>query len=176
MRLLLNNYYHITRFNSWIFISLSMESVSLIIRSTFVDFCFYYLFFFYNFLSLTSLALIFFIYNFTLSSTIITRSRWLCVHTWSKLLHSSYHTSTFASWALLYSAFLTTFTSTRLTNTFSINGNLGLFTDHNLFKSNFQWMLHRFHFFGTGFLTTTSSTKKLTKNIIHTAATAATIL
>jgi len=176
MRLLLNNNYHISGLHSWVFISLSMKCISLIIWCTFINLSLYYFFFFYNFLSLTNFALIFFIYNFAFSPTIITRSRWLSVHTWSKLLHASYHTPTFASWALLNSAFLSTFTSTRLTNTFSINSNLGLFTNHNLFKSNFQWMLHRFHFFWTGFLaTTSSSTKKLTKNIIHAVATTATI-
>ena len=160
MGLFLYNNNYITWFSSWILISFAMESIRLIVWCSLVNLCINNFFFFYDFFTLTIFAFVFFVYHFTFTSTIITRSRRLSIHTRSKLLHSSNHTTTFTSSTFLDSTFFSTFTLARLTNAFSIYSNLCLFSYHYLFKSNFKRMLHRFHLFGAFLLTTTTSSAK----------------
>ena len=155
-----NNY--ITWFSSWILIGFTMESIGLIIRGSFVNLCIYNFFLFHDFFTLTIFTFVFFVDHFTFTTTVITRSGRLSIHTRSELLHSSYHTTTFTSCTFLDGTFFSTFTLTWLTNAFTIHCNFCLFSNHYLFEGNFKRMLHGFHFFWAFLLTTTSTAKHLT--------------
>jgi hypothetical protein len=73
--LLLNNYNNVTWFDSGVFVGLAMEDILLVVRCTFVDFSFDDLLLFNNFFAIAVLAFVLFIDDFTLSVTIIARSR-----------------------------------------------------------------------------------------------------
>jgi len=137
VRLFLNYNYDVAWLNSWILVCFTVENIRLVIRCTFVDFCLYYLFFFYDLFTIASFAFVLVVYNFTFTVAIIARPRRLCVHTWSELLHSRDHTSTFTCWALLDSAFFATLTFTLCANSFSVDCNFGLFSSVNFFESDF---------------------------------------
>ena len=72
VRLLLHNDHHITRFNTWILISLTVEGILLVIWCTFVNLSSNYLFLLHNLFALTVLALVFLIDYFALTTAIVT--------------------------------------------------------------------------------------------------------
>jgi len=71
MRLFLDLDYNITSFHAWEFISFSMENISLTIGSALINLNFKNFLFFCNLLSITVLALVFFVYGFSLAIAII---------------------------------------------------------------------------------------------------------
>ena len=97
VRLFLHNDNNITGFDTWEFIGLAVEDVLLIVGRTLVNLSIKNFLLFYYFFTIAHFAFVLLVYRFTLSSAIITRTLRLSVHTWSKLLHTSYHASTFAS-------------------------------------------------------------------------------
>jgi len=133
VRLLLHYNHNVTRFNTWILISFTVECILLVIWRTFVNFSLNNFLFFYYFFSLTILALVFLIDNFALTTAIITWTSGLSIHTWSELLHTSYLSPSLACRTFLYCALFTTFSSTRLANSLTINSNFCLFTHHDFF-------------------------------------------
>ena len=170
MGLLLNYNDNITWLNTWIFVSFSVENICLVIWCTFVDFSFYYFLFFGNLFAIAALTFVLFINHFALTTTIVTRSTWLSIHTWSKHLHFCNHTSAFASATLLYSAIFASFAFAFTTDSLAIHSYFSLFTSVNFLEGNLKRMLNWLHFFWLLRLTAAHSTAKhLTENIIHTA-------
>ena len=97
VRLFLHDDNNITGFNTWELISFAVEDVLLIVGRTLVNLSVKNFLLLYYFFTITHFAFVLLVYRFALSSAIVARTLRLSVHTWSKLLHTSYHTTTFAS-------------------------------------------------------------------------------
>ena len=91
-------------------------------------------------LSIANFALVGFIDDLTFASAVITRALRLRVHAGSKLRHTSHDTASAAGRTLLDSAFFATFATTCLTDSVSVDSNLGRLAIVNLFESTFQWV------------------------------------
>ena len=95
--LLLNYNDHISCLDSWVLICFSMEHILFPVGRTFINLAFNYLLFFGDFFSITSFAFILFADLFSLTSTVITRSSPLSVHSWPNHLHFGHHSSPIAT-------------------------------------------------------------------------------
>jgi len=165
-----NNENNITSNNSRCFITLSCIYVLIIIRYSWFDRYFYFLFFIDDCLSFASLASILFIIHDTLSSAIRAWLGALRIHAGAEHDHLSHHLLSFTGGTCfgIFSSFTITF------GTWSFSANLYLF--HASFVGFFEGNLH----FNTSSLSftgsllsgvTTTSTEKLTKYITHTSST-----
>jgi len=123
MGLLLSLDDNITWLNTWILISLAMESILVIVGGAFVDFSFQYFLLFYYLLAIADFAFIFIVDDLTCATTFIARALGLTVHAGSEHSHLHDHASTFTSIALLNGAFLATYTITSYANTLSVDCN-----------------------------------------------------
>jgi len=90
-------------------------------------------------------------------------------------LHTSDHTTTIATSALLNSAVFTTFTVALSANTLSVHCYFSLLAIIDVFKSDLKRMFERFHLFWTGItLTATTSAHKHVEDVIHATTTGTT--
>jgi len=173
MGLLLHDDDYITSFDAWVFVSLAVESVLLAIGCTLINLSIEYLLLLAHLFAIASLALVLLIDYLALTSASITRPSRLSVHSRSQLLHLCHLAATFALSTLLDSTFFTTQSLTSSTDPLTVDSNLGRLAHIDLFKGNFQRVLHGLHFLGTTFLSATATTKHLTQDVIH-ASTATT--
>lgn len=137
MRLFLNNNHNIAWLHAWVLIGLAVEDVLLVVRGAFVDFCLNYLFLLDDLFTIASLTFVLFINYLAFTIAIIAGALGLGVHAWSEHLHSGYHATTFATSALLYSAFFSTLTFTLCADSLTIDCYFGLLSTVYFFKSDF---------------------------------------
>ena len=135
--LLLDNNNDIACLLPRVLISLTVESVLSVIWRTFVNDGIDNLLLLFDFLSITYLALILFVNDFTFATTIITRSLRLGVHAGSKLCHTGDNTAATTRCALLNSAFLTSSSFACLANSISVYCNFGGLSIIDLLQSAF---------------------------------------
>jgi hypothetical protein len=165
-----NNENDITSNNSRCFITLSGIYILIVIRNSWFDRYFYFLFFIDDCLSFASLASILFIIHDTLSSAIRARLGALGIHAGAEHHHLSHHLLSFTG-GTCFGVF-SSFTITLSAWSFAAN----LYFLHASFVGFFEGDFH-FNTSGlslTGSLLsgiTSSSTEKLTKYITHTTST-----
>lgn len=128
MRLFLNLDYDITSLNSWIFIGLTMENVFFTIGSSLIDLSFEDLFLLDDLFTVTYFAFVFFIDNFSLTTTVLTWSLALSVHTRSKLLHDNLDTSALTSTTVYNGASFSTFAIAFIANSVPTDYDLRYFS------------------------------------------------
>ena len=133
MRLFINNNYYISWFFVRMFIRLSMENIFFTMRRTFINYTFYNLLFFNNFLSITIFTFISITNLLTGSITIATWTCGLGIHSWTKHSHLSSHTSTFTSRTSRIGSVFSTSSFASLTYSISIYCNFGCFSFINFF-------------------------------------------
>jgi hypothetical protein len=154
-----------------------MENILIVIWCTFVNISLKNFLFLYNFLAIASFTLIFLINYFTFAAAVIARALRLRVHTRSEHLHSSDHTTTFTSFALLNSALFATNTIAFRADALSVDGNFRRFACVNFLKSYFKWMHYGLSlFWASWLLSSTSHTEKSSKQIIHASCVSSSIL
>jgi hypothetical protein len=128
MALLLNLDHHVTCFRVGELVCLTVEHVLLTVGGTFVNLYFKNFLLFGDFFAIASLALVLLIDDLTLALALIAWTSALRVHTGSKLLHHSPHTSSLASCACHYSSTLASEAVTLGAYSITVHSDLGSLT------------------------------------------------
>ena len=136
VRLLLDNNDNVSWLHTWVFISLTMEYVLLVVRCTLIDLSLNDFLLLDNFLSFAGLALVLLINDFALTTAVIAGTLRLAIH--PRTDHSHFHnlTTTLARSALLDSTFFATFAITFSADTFTIDSYFSALATVNFFKSH----------------------------------------
>jgi len=174
VRLFLNHDHDVTWFLAGVLISLTVEHILGSVSGAFVNLSFDNFFLLDNFFSITSLAFIFFVDDFTLATTVITRSLGLTVHAWTKHLHLGDLASAFAGAALLNCTFLASLALALATDSLAVNSNFGCLSTVNFLQSHLQGVHYGLAFLRARWstLATSSHAKHLAENVIHASASA----
>ena len=156
--LFLHNNDDIARLNAGCLISLTVECVLALVRSTLVDHRVKDLLLFLYLFAFTCCAFFSLINDLTLSTAVVTRALRLGVHAWSELCHPHNHTATTTGCALLNSAFSSSSALTNFANSLSVYGNFRGLSVENLFEGAFEWVHDRLAFLRSTRPTTASTT------------------
>lgn len=124
MRLFLNHYYNITCFHSWVLISFSMENIFFLVRCSLVNLNIQNLFLFHYFFSIAIFAFVFVSNSLSFTTTFITGTCSLGIHSWSKHLHHSSHTFSITGRTFSNCISFTSLTITFRANSISAHSNL----------------------------------------------------
>lgn len=163
---LLNLDNHIARFNIRNFVSLAVDSVSLAIGCSFVNFNFQGFGLLFDFLPCTHFAHFRWVDTLALSAALVTRSCPLGVHARSELHHDGSHSLTFAPFAGNHCSSVSSTNAIALSaDSMSLELDFELFAIVKVFKCHLNLLANRFHFLFLGLTTTSATHTKQVKDV-----------
>lgn len=150
-------------------VSFSVDSELLAIGRSFAHLDLKLLFIAFDFFALASFASFFHVDHFTLTTTVVTWTSGLRVHTWTHLSHFSNHTSSLAMWTGLDRRRVSTSNSVAdIAHSLSVDVNFDFFAIVDICKAHFNLLHDGFHLLFLWGTPWSSTSKHLTENVAAT--------